>query len=308
MIDKQALKQQLAAAGKVAVLAGGHSSERAISLQSGQAVLNALLALGVDAQLVDPVDMRIADLRSFDRAFIALHGPGGEDGTIQGLLDYLALPYTGSGVLASAIGMDKLRCKWLWQGAGLPTPAFWVAGEAPVDLGFPVMVKPATEGSSIGMSRVDSPADLPAAIKVASEYDKQVIIEQFIRGAEFTVALLNGRALPSIRLETDNAFFDYNAKYERNDTRYSCPSGLSDEQEAQLQALALKAFDLLDCRHWGRVDVMQNREGDFFLLEVNTVPGMTSHSLVPMAAKAAGLDFDMLVGHILLASMEEKTA
>lgn len=305
MMDLCALKQQLADAGKVAVLAGGTSSERSISLQSGNAVLEALHSLGVDATLVDTAQASAAAIQQFDRAFIALHGPGGEDGTIQGFLDYLGVPYTGSDVLASAIGMDKLRCKWMWQGAGLPTPAFWVAGEAQVDFGFPVMVKPATEGSSIGMSRVNSQVELAPAIELASRYDQRVIVEQFITGAEFTVAILNGKALPSIRLETDNAFFDYNAKYERNDTRYSCPSGLSDDKEAQLQALALKAFNLLGCRHWGRVDVMQNQAGDFYLLEVNTVPGMTSHSLVPMAAKQAGLSFEALVGHILFASMQE---
>lgn len=304
MSDVARLKQALAGAGRVAVLAGGKSSERAISLQSGEAVWNGLRALGVDAQLVDAANLSPALLAGFDRVFLALHGPGGEDGTIQGYLECLGLPYTGSGVMASAIGMDKLRCKLLWHGAGLSTPDFYLAGEAALGFGLPVMVKPANEGSSIGMSRVDTATDLDAAIARAKQYDSEVIIERFIKGAEFTVAILGDRALPPIRLETDNRFYDFEAKYERDDTRYLCPCGLPPEQEEELRELALKAFRLVGCRHWGRVDVMQDEQGRFYLLEVNTAPGMTSHSLVPMAAKVAGFGFAELVGEILRMSLE----
>jgi D-alanine-D-alanine ligase len=297
------LKEQLVAAGRVAVLAGGKSSEREISLQSGRAVLAGLRELGVDAQLVDPIDLAADTLKGFDRIFLALHGPGGEDGTMQGYLECLGLPYTGSDVLSSAICMDKLRCKWLWQGAGLSTPDFYLVGEGHRDLGFPVMVKPANEGSSIGMSRVDDEPSLALAIDKARQYDRDVLVERYIKGAEFTVAILGNEVLPPIRLETDNRFYDFNAKYESNDTRYLCPCGLPPEQEVELRDLAMRAFRLLGCRHWGRVDVMQDAAGRFYLLEVNTLPGMTSHSLVPMAAKAVGMSFPELAGRILLASM-----
>lgn len=300
----ETLKQQLAGVGRVAVLAGGKSSERAISLQSGAAVLAGLLELGVDARLVDTAELTPALLKDVDRAFLALHGPGGEDGTIQGYLECIGLPYTGSGVMASAIGMDKLRCKLLWKAVGLPTPDFYLADETARELGYPRMVKPANEGSSIGMSRVDSADDLTAAIAKAQQYDSEVIVERFIKGAEFTVAILGETALPPIRLETDNRFYDFEAKYERDDTRYLCPCGLPPAQEEALKALALKAFRLVGCRHWGRVDVMQDEAGGFHLLEVNTAPGMTSHSLVPMAARVAGYSFAELVGDILHLSVE----
>lgn len=298
------LKQQLAGAGRVVVLAGGRSSEREISLQSGQAILAGLLQLGVDAELKDSIEIVADGLDGFDRAFVALHGPGGEDGTIQGYLEHLGMPYTGSDVLASAIGMDKLRCKWMWQGAGLPTPDFYLASGERRELGFPLMVKPANEGSSIGMSRVDDAANLAAAIAEAQRYCDEVLVERCIEGAEFTVAILGDQALPPIRLETDNRFYDFNAKYERNDTRYLCPCELPQEQEQALRQLALRAFRLLGCRHWGRVDVMQDKSGKFYLLEVNTVPGMTDHSLVPIAAKQDGMGFAELVGRILLASIK----
>lgn len=308
MADLKTLRQRLAHAGRVAVLAGGDSSERAISLQSGEAVLAGLLEMGVDAQLVDATGVTADTLRAFDRAFLILHGPGGEDGTIQGLLEWLHMPYTGSGVMASAIGMDKLRCKWLWQGAGLPTPAFLVAGTDAAtlqSLGLPVMVKPANEGSSIGMSRVETAADLAAAITAAKHYDSEVLVERWIEGAEFTVAILGERALPAIRLETDHSFYDFNAKYISDDTRYLCPCGLSADKEAELGELAQAAFKRVGGRHWGRVDVMQDTAGKFYLLEVNTAPGMTSHSLVPMAAAAAGISFAELTGEILAMTLED---
>lgn len=304
MSDLSVLKQRLATMGNIAVLAGGNSSERDISLQSGAAILAALKALGLDAILVDSAELTASSLDGFVHAFIALHGPGGEDGTIQGYLDYLGISYTGSGVMASAIGMDKLRCKWLWQGAGLSTPEFYLVGDTELELGFPLMVKPASEGSSIGMSRVDERVNLAPAIEQALAYDPHVLVERCIEGGEFTVGILDGKVLPPIRLETDNHFYDFNAKYERNDTRYLCPCGLPPDQETELRDLCLKAFELLGCRHWGRVDVMQDEDGKFYLLEVNTVPGMTNHSLVPMAAAEAGMSFDELVGRILLASVD----
>lgn len=309
MAEVKTLQRRLAAVGRVAVLAGGDSSERAISLQSGAAVLAGLLELGVAAELVDASGLTVDTLRGFDRAFLMLHGPGGEDGTIQGLLEWLGMPYTGSGVMASAIGMDKLRCKWLWQGAQLPTPAFLMADSANVaalqQLGLPVMVKPANEGSSIGMSRVERAADLAAAIAQAQQYDSEVLVERWVEGAEFTVAILGERTLPAIRLETDHSFYDFNAKYISDDTRYLCPCGLDAAKEAQLGELAMAAFKRAGGRHWGRVDVMQDKAGEFYLLEVNTAPGMTSHSLVPMAAAALGMSFAELVGEILAMTLED---
>ncbi len=299
------LQQRLAAAGRVAVLAGGNSAEREISLQSGQAVLAGLRELGLNVDLVDTADLTRKGLQGFDRAFLALHGPGGEDGSIQGYLDYHAIPYTGSGVAASAIAMDKWRCKLLWQGAGLSTPDFYLASQTPRDLGFPVMVKPASEGSSIGMSLAEDELQLNAAIEKATAYDQQVLVERFVSGAEFTVAILGQKVLPAIRLQSANRFYDFNAKYERDDTQYLCPCGLSGEEEKALGELVRQAFDVVGCRHWGRVDVMQDADGRFYLLEVNTIPGMTSHSLVPMAAKAEGMSFAELVGEILAISLEE---
>lgn len=296
------LKKRLAGLGRVAVLAGGRSAERPVSLKSGNAVHDALRSLGVLAELVDPSEHKVEVLRGFDVCFIALHGRGGEDGVIQGVLEHLGVPYTGSGVMASAIGMDKVKTKMIWRAAGLSTPDFYVAGQPMTELSFPLMVKPAHEGSSIGMRKVDNAEQLADAIAEAEKFDAEVLVEQWIHGAEFTVAILNGEALPAIRLETPNRFYDYEAKYEANTTRYLCPCGLDAEQEKALQALALEAFNQVGCRGWGRVDVMQDEQGKFYLLEVNTVPGMTDHSLVPMAAKAAGRDFPQLVAEILLAA------
>jgi len=296
------LKKRIAGIGRVAVLAGGRSAERAVSLKSGRAVHDALRSIGVLAELVDPSEHKVEVLRGFDVCFIALHGRGGEDGVIQGVLEHLGVPYTGSGVMASAIGMDKVKTKMIWRAAGLSTPDFYVAGQPMTELSFPLMVKPAHEGSSIGMRTVDDAEQLADAIAEAEKFDTEVLVEQWIHGAEFTVAILNGEALPAIRLETPNRFYDYEAKYEANTTRYLCPCGLDAEQEKALQALALEAFNQIGCRGWGRVDVMQDEQGRFYLLEVNTVPGMTDHSLVPMAAKAAGRDFPQLVAEILLAA------
>ena len=293
--------------GRVAVLYGGRSAERAISLLSGAAVLQALLGVGVDAVGID-AGADVADqLKAIapDRVFIALHGPGGEDGTVQGLLEYLRLPYTGSGVLASALAMDKMRCKQLWRGIGLPTAPFAMLTAATdwarvlADLGGVVMVKPASEGSSLGMARAATPAALEHAWQDAARLDSSVLAERWLTGAEYTVAVLAGRALPPIKLETDREFYDYEAKYLADDTRYLCPCGLPPEPEQHLCELALQAFASLGCGGWGRVDVMADAAGDFHLLEINTVPGMTDHSLVPMAAAAAGLSFAQLVLAIL---------
>ena len=296
--------------GKVAVLMGGLSAEREISLLTGEAVLQALLRNGIDAHGIDVGDDVIAQLRGqgFDRVFIALHGRGGEDGQIQGLLQTMHLPYTGSDVLGSALSMDKLRCKQLWHANGLPTPG-WRELLAISDLqklaelGLPIMMKPAHEGSSIGMSKVDSPGQLEDAWALARNYDSSVIAEQFIDGDEYTIAILHGQALPAIRLKTENVFYDFNAKYDSDDTQYICPCGLDGEDEEELKALAMQAFKVVGASGWGRVDLMRDSTGKAWLIEVNTVPGMTSHSLVPMAASAAGIEFDELVLEILATSM-----
>lgn len=301
--------------GKVAVLYGGWSAEREVSLKSGQAVLAALQARGVDAHGIDAGHDVVERLKAggFERAFIVMHGRGGEDGVIQGALELIGLPYTGSGVLASALGMDKLRTKQLWLGAGLPTPAFRVlesaaeAGQAAEALALPLMVKPALEGSSIGMSKVWQAGELPAAFAKAAGFGP-VLAEQFIEGSEYTVAILGERALPPIRLETSHDFYDFDAKYLANDTRYHCPCGLPPAAEAELKALALAAFRAVGARGWGRVDVMRDGEGRFWLLEINTVPGMTDHSLVPMAARADGMDFDDLVLAVLATALGQEVA
>lgn len=294
--------------GKVAVLFGGTSAEREVSLKSGRAVLDALLRQGVDAHGVDVVDSSVLEtLRcgGFARAFIVLHGRGGEDGVIQGALETLGLPYTGSGVLGSALGMDKVRTKQIWQSCGLPTPAFRVlasAGDletAVADIGFPMMVKPAHEGSSIGMTKVERREDLEAAWRLAAKYDRAVLAEAWITGREYTASILGGQVLPLIRLETPRAFYDYEAKYRSDDTRYHCPCGLSADDERAHRDLALRAFAAVAASGWGRVDFMCDAAGQPYLIEVNTVPGMTDHSLVPMAARAAGIDFDALVLRIL---------
>lgn len=301
--------------GKVAVLMGGRSAERPISLKSGAAVLAALQGLGVDAHGVDP-DARVVErLRAeqFDRAFIILHGRGGEDGRIQGALDTIELPYTGSGVLGSAIGMDKVRTKRVWAGGGLPTAEFRVLRsvhdlDAATDIDFPVMVKPAREGSSLGMARADSAAELAVAYRAAAAFDAEVMVETWLPGPEYTCAILDGEALPLIRLETPNAFYDFEAKYQADTTRYLCPCGLSPEREAAYGDLCLRAFDAIGASGWGRVDFMLDAEGRPRLLEVNTVPGMTDHSLVPMAAAARGIDFAALVERILLTSLGPRDA
>lgn len=307
-MDISALQQRLTT--PVAVLYGGNSAEREVSLESGRACFEALRNLQIPATLIDTQQrdwwLRIGG--QIDHVFIALHGRGGEDGTVQGLLETLGVAYTGSGVLASALAMDKLRTKQLWRGLNLSTPEFEVLSATSdwqeiVDRFGRVMVKPAHEGSSVGMAKVSSAEELKAAYFAAEKFDAVVLAERCITGAEFTVAILGGRALPAIGLETDHVFYDYNAKYIASDTRYLCPCGLSAEKEAELQALALAAFNSVGCRGWGRVDVMQDAAGKFYLLEVNTVPGMTSHSLVPMAAQAAGLDFNQLVATILAESL-----
>lgn len=293
--------------GKVAVLFGGNSAEREVSLNSGQAVLQALLEQGIDAEAFDPAVRSITEITAYDRAFIVLHGRGGEDGQIQGLLEWLNLPYTGSGVLASALGMDKAKTKQLWQGCGMPTAPYRLLDQntdfAQVvhELGLPLIIKPVHEGSSIGMSKVETLEQLQPAYEQAAVHDAVVMAERWITGREFTVVILNGQALPVIRLQppSDAAFYDYEAKYQRNDTQYGIPCGLSNEAEQQLQALALRAFNAVGATGWGRIDAMQDEQGNFWLLEVNTVPGMTDHSLVPMAAKAVGHSFAELCQLIL---------
>lgn len=296
--------------GKVALLMGGQAAEREISLKSGRAVHEALVRLGVDVEPLDPDATILERLRAggYDRAFIILHGRGGEDGQIQGALETIGLPYTGSGVLGSALGMDKYRCKLAWAGCGLPTADFVLLRDetdltAAVELGFPLMIKPVHEGSSIGMARVESVEGLERAWRAAAEFDSLVLAECWIQGMELTCAILGREALPMIRLETPHAFYDYEAKYSADSTRYHCPSGLDAEVEARLRELALQAFDVVGASGWGRVDLMLDAAGRPFLLEINTVPGMTDHSLVPMAARVAGIDFDDLVRRILETSL-----
>jgi D-alanine-D-alanine ligase len=292
---------------KVAVILGGKTAERDVSLKSGALVLGALRARGVDAHAFDPAENGLEALIAgrYERAFIALHGRFGEDGTLQGALEWLGLRYTGSGVLGSALAMDKLRAKRLWMAEGLPTPPFEVL-EANSDfhavakrLGLPLMVKPVNEGSSIGMSKVRAAGDLEEAYALAVNYDRAVIAERFIEGSELTAGILGDDALPLIRLETPRDFYDYQAKYVADDTRYLIPCGLSAAREREIQQLCLRAFRALGCSGWGRVDLMLDRDGNPWLLEVNTAPGMTDHSLVPMAARAAGLSYEDLCMRIL---------
>lgn len=293
--------------GKVVVLMGGQSAEREVSLNSGNAVLTALLARGVDAHKIDVDDNVINELidGSYDRAFIALHGPGGEDGTIQGALEILGIPYTGSGVMASALAMDKLRTKQIWIANGLPTPSFRVISSSTDldavlnDLGLPLIVKPSHEGSSIGISKVSDENQLQAAWQLASKYDQEVIAESWVTGAEYTVAIVGVKALPIIRLETPHEIYDYDAKYKSNTTQYHCPCGLNEMLEKEFQQLALQAFRVVGACGWGRVDFMLDNNDKPWLIEVNTIPGLTDHSLVPMAAKVAGMDFDELMVSIL---------
>jgi D-alanine-D-alanine ligase len=297
--------------GKVAVLLGGASSEREVSLLSGKDVLAALVRRGVDAHGFDPAERDLGRLREekFQRAWIALHGPGGEDGTAQGALEFLGIPYTGSGVTGSAIAMDKLRTKRLAAAVGVPTPDFVVL-RSEVDLAValkrlkvPMIVKPASQGSSVGMTRVEKAEELPAAWRAATQHEPVAFAEPWITGAEYTVSILQGAALPSIRIETPRAFYDYEAKYLRDDTIKTCPSGLSAAAERELGQLSLRAFEACGAEGWGRADFMMDAQGQALLLEVNTVPGMTDHSLVPMAARVAGLDFGELVWRILETSL-----
>lgn len=298
-------------AEKVAVLLGGTSAEREVSLNSGAAVLAGLKDAGVDAHPIDPKEYPVAQLKAdgFDKVFIALHGRGGEDGTLQGVLEFLGLPYTGSGVMASALTMDKLRTKLLWQGANLPVSPYVALQKGDLAqvnpqeivsrLGLPLIVKPSCEGSSVGMSKVNAAEELVPALENAFLHDTCVLVEKWLSGPEFTVAILGDEVLPSIRIQPAGVFYDYQAKYLSDETQYFCPSGLGDEKEQALRALAMSAYRAVGCQGWGRVDVMQDSDGQFYLLEVNTAPGMTNHSLVPMAARESGLSFSQLVVKIL---------
>jgi D-alanine-D-alanine ligase len=296
--------------GKVAVLMGGRSGEREVSLKSGAAVLAALQAQGIDAHAFDPREQPLHDLEQFDRVFNNLHGRFGEDGCIQGALELLQIPYTGSGVMASAVSMDKWRTKLMWRALGIVTPDFELvtanADFAAIEakLGLPLFVKPANEGSSIGISKVKQAGALKAAYELAAAADPLVIAEKFVPSGEYTVGILGGgingyQALPIIRIIPKNEFYDFEAKYLSDDTEYLCPSGLSAEKEAQIQQEALQVFSVLGCKGWGRVDFMMDEQGQHYFIEVNTSPGMTDHSLVPMAARAAGIDFSALVLRIL---------
>ena len=303
--------------GKVAVLFGGKSGEREVSLKSGSAVLAALKRQGVDAHAFDPASQALSELKEFDRAFISLHGRFGEDGTIQGALDLMEIPYTGSGVMASSVGMDKWRTKLLWRATGVVTPDFELVNEKSdfvaieKKLGLPLFVKPANEGSSIGISKVKNSGGLRGAWILAAKADPLVIAEKFVGGGEYTVGILGDQVLPIVRIVPKNEFYDYEAKYLRDDTEYLCPCGLSAEKEAQIQQEALQAFRAVGCRGWGRVDFLMdepdvNNKQNHYFLELNTSPGMTDHSLVPMAAKAAGISFDELVMKILSMTLDIK--
>lgn len=293
--------------GKVAVLFGGKSAEREISLMSGQAVLQALQHAGVDAHAFDPAQRDLGELKreGFARVFIALHGRYGEDGTVQGALELLGIPYTGSGVMASALCMDKVRTKMLWLAAALPTPKWLVltdaseAAEVARALGLPLIVKPAHEGSTLGLTKVTRAEDVHAAYEHAAKYDPVVLAEAFVQGDELTAAFLGERALPLVRIEAPQGNYDYQNKYFSDDTRYHCPSGLAPDEEQRIQQMVLRAADVLGCSGWGRADLIRRSDGSVSLLEMNTSPGMTGHSLVPMAAKVAGLDFEQLVLRIL---------
>jgi D-alanine-D-alanine ligase len=293
--------------GKVAVLMGGRSAEREISLKSGGMVLAALKRKGVDAHAFDPGEQGFEQLvaQRFQRVFIALHGRFGEDGTVQGALEYLGIPYTGSGVMASALAMDKWRTKLAWLASGIPTPIYELltadskAADVAARLGLPLMVKPAHEGSSIGITKVDSVEKIDAAYELAAKLDNTVIAEQFIAGREITAAILGNEALPLVRIEAPQGNYDYHNKYFGNETKYHCPSGLPADLEARIQQQALAAFRIIGCQGWGRLDVMLDADNRPWFLEVNTIPGMTDHSLVPMAARARGVPFDDLVVRIL---------
>lgn len=293
--------------GKVAVLMGGRSAEREISLMSGHKVLAALTGAGVQAQAFDPAERSVCDLKSegYARAFIALHGRYGEDGTVQGALDFLGIPYTGSGVMASALSMDKVRTKLVWIASGLPTPRYEVVTaasrwpEVAATLGLPLIVKPSREGSTLGLSKVMRVEDLPAAYELAARYDALVLAEEFVAGDELTAAFVGDQALPLIRIEAPHGNYDYQNKYFSDATRYYCPCGLAAIEENGIQALVMRSAQVLGCSGWGRADLIRRSDGSVSLLEMNTSPGMTAHSLVPMAARAAGISFEQLVLKIL---------
>lgn len=291
--------------GKVAVLFGGTSAEREVSLNSGARVLAALQGQGIDAHAFDPAEQPLDALKGYDRAFIALHGRHGEDGTIQGALEVMHIPYTGSGVLASALAMDKFRTKLMWQAAGLPIPEYALLNadsdfaDIEEELGLPLFVKPAREGSSIGVTKVKAPGELKAAYLEAARHDPLVIAEKGVMGGEYTVGIVGDQVLPIIKIEPATEWYDYEAKYNRDDTRYLCPCGLPQAREMQIRAQALEAFRMLDGRGWGRVDFLMDDAGNHYFLEVNTAPGMTDHSLVPMGARAAGMDYPALVRRVL---------
>lgn len=293
--------------GRVAVMFGGDSAEREVSLKSGTAVLKALRATGVDAHAFDPAEKPLSALRDegYQRAFIALHGRGGEDGTLQGALEFMGIPYTGSGVLASALAMDKWRSKLVWKAAGIPVPDYeLLAAKSDFNaiaerLGLPLFVKPANEGSSIGVTKVKKASEFRKAYADAAKHDPVVLAERFLSGGEYTVAIVCGEALPVIKIEPATEFYDFEAKYTRDDTKYLIPSGLTPAREKAMQELALRAFNVLGARGWGRIDVLLDAKGKAYALEGNTVPGMTDHSLVPMAARAAGISFEQLVNQVL---------
>lgn len=313
LIDERKAVTDAAEFGRVAVMFGGSSSEREVSLDSGQAVLRALQTRGIDAHGWDPAKRSLVEFAAagFDRVWIALHGPGGEDGALQGALQWLGVPYTGSGVMASALAMDKVRSKQLFREAGIDTPDFAVvmtAGDAKLaadKLGYPLFVKPSGQGSSVGMSKVFDAAELPAAVELALGFGGPALAERCIVGAESTVAVLQGQALPSIRIETPRVFYDYRAKYESDQTQYFCPGTEDAELEAAFHDMSLAAFAVLGCTGWGRVDFMTGNDGVPQVIEINTVPGMTSHSLVPMAAKVAGIDFAELCWRVLETSISD---
>jgi len=308
--QREEARELAARAGRVVVLMGGHSAEREVSLRSGAAVLDALRAIGCEATGIDWRNDRLDALLAErpDRVFIALHGRGGEDGCLQGALEIAGIPYTGSGVLGSALSMDKVRSKRVWRAAGLPTPDFLLAetcagtDDILARLGLPIMVKPAREGSSIGISLVDEASALPDALAHARRYDSSVLVEAFITGGEYTLSIVDGIALPLIKLETPRRFYDYEAKYHATTTRYLCPAGLSPDLEAVIVESGLAAFEALDARGWGRVDLMVDADGRPWFIELNAVPGMTDHSLVPMAARQAGWPFEYLVARVLKSS------
>ena len=312
LIEQRRVVTNASEFGRVAVMLGGHSSEREVSLDSGAAVLKALQAKGIDAHPWDPAEKTMAEfaIAGFDRVWIALHGPGGEDGALQGLLQWLEIPYTGSGVMASAVAMDKVRSKHLFRAAGIPTPDYAVvrtreeASVAAEQVGFPLIIKPSGQGSSVGMSKVFERGELNDAVELAMQYGDTALLETCVSGDEFTVAVLQGRALPSIRIVTPRVFYDYRAKYESERTDYICPGTEDSEAEKVYADLAVAAFSELGCSGWGRVDFMTGADQQPLVLEVNTVPGMTSHSLVPMAAQREGIDFEELCWRILETSLE----